>query len=107
MKGYVAVVQGVYFLITGLWPLVSIGTFQRVTGPKVDLRLVKTVGVLVAVIGAVLMLASVRREGTPPVVLVAVGSAASLAGMDVIYVSKGVISRIYLLDALVEVILMV
>jgi hypothetical protein len=35
--------------MTGLWPLVSIGTFQQVTGPKTDLWLVKTVGVLIAV----------------------------------------------------------
>lgn len=107
MKSYVALVQGLYFLTTGLWPLVSIETFQRVTGPKVDLWLVKTVGVLVAVIGAALILAGVRGEVTPSVILVAIGSAAALAGVDVIYVSKRVISRIYLLDALVELILMV
>jgi hypothetical protein len=107
MKGYVALVQGLYFLTTGLWPFVSIETFQRVTGPKVDLWLVKTVGVLVAVIGAALILAGVREEVTPSVILVAIGSAAALAGVDVIYVSKRVISRIYLLDALVELILMV
>jgi hypothetical protein len=93
--------------MTGIWPLVSIDTFQRVTGPKVDLWLVKTVGVLVAVIGAALILAGMRAEVTPSVLLVAVGSAAALAGVDVIYVSKGVISRIYLLDTLVEVVLMV
>ena len=34
MNGFVALVQGVYFLMTGLWPLVSIDTFQRVTAPK-------------------------------------------------------------------------
>jgi hypothetical protein len=40
--------QGVYYLLTGVWPLPSIGSFQRVTGPKTDLWLVRTVGVLVA-----------------------------------------------------------
>ena len=29
-------VQGLYCLITGVWPLVSIDTFQAVTGPKTD-----------------------------------------------------------------------
>jgi hypothetical protein len=90
----------------GLWLLVSIGTFQQVTGLKIDLWLVNTVGVLVAVIGAALILAGVRG-GTPSVLPVAVGSAAGLAGVYVIYVSKRVISRIYLPDALVEVVLMV
>src|SRR5437764_10320112 len=29
-------VQGVYYLLTGVWPLVSIRTFQIVTGVKTD-----------------------------------------------------------------------
>ena len=37
MNSAVALVQGWYFLMIGLWPLVGIGTFQRLTGPKVDL----------------------------------------------------------------------
>jgi hypothetical protein len=28
--------QGLYYLATGVWPLVSIETFQRVTGRKTD-----------------------------------------------------------------------
>jgi CHASE2 domain-containing sensor protein len=99
--------QGIYYLITGLWPLVSIGTFQRVTSPKTDLWLVNTVGVLIAVIGAALLLAGMRGDVTPSVIFLAVASAAGLAGVDVIYVSKQVIARIYLLDALVELALLV
>jgi hypothetical protein len=107
VNGSVALMQGIYYVMTGLWPLVSIGTFQRVTGPKADLWLVKTVGVLIAVIGAALILAGVRGEVTRSMIFLAVASAAGLAGVDVIYVSKQVIARIYLLDALVELILMV
>ena len=29
-------VQGAYFLVTGVWPLVSIRSFQAVTGKKTD-----------------------------------------------------------------------
>src|SRR4051794_14622821 len=29
-------VQGVYYFVTGVWPLVSIETFLMVTGPKTD-----------------------------------------------------------------------
>ena len=28
--------QGKYLLVTGVWPLVSVATFQRVTGKKSD-----------------------------------------------------------------------
>jgi len=30
----IAILQGLYFVITGIWPLLSISTFQAVTGPK-------------------------------------------------------------------------
>ena len=99
MEGTVAMVQGGYFLATGIWPLVSIGTFQKVTGPKRDLWLVKTVGVMIAAIGAALLLAGMRGELTQATVLLAVGSAAGLGCIDVVYASKGVIAPIYLLDA--------
>ena len=94
------VLQGVYCLLTGVWPLVSMRTFEAVTGPKVDRWLVKTVGLLVAVIGASL-LADARRPSRGSRVL-AVGSAAALGGIDTVYSLRGRISKIYLLDALLE-----
>jgi hypothetical protein len=99
----IAVAQGLYYAATGVWPLVSIGTFQKVTGPKTDLWLVKTVGVLVSVTGVVLMTAGWRRQTTPQIPLLAAGSAAGLAAIDITYVAKKRISPIYLLDALAEV----
>ena len=100
----VALTQGLYFAATGLWPLVSIMTFQMVTGPKTDLWLVRTVGVLVFVVGTVLIVAALRRRITPEILLLAVGSALGLAAIDVIYASRGRISPIYLLDAAAELI---
>lgn len=97
-----ALAQGAYYLFTGIWPIVSIGTFQKVTGPKADQWLVKTVGVVVGVIGGVLMLAGRRRRVTPEMVLLAVGSAGGLAAVDVVYVAKRRIARIYLFDAAAE-----
>src|SRR5690606_40344593 len=46
-----------------------------------------------------------RRRVSPEVRLLAVGSAAGLAAIDVVYVARRRISLIYLLDALGEVIL--
>lgn len=66
-------------LLTVLWSLLSIDTFQKVTGPKTDLWLVKTVGVIGAVLGV-----------------------SGLAAVDVFYVAKGRISPVYLLDAAAE-----
>jgi len=97
-----ALAQGAYFTITGVWPLVSPGTFQMVTGPKVDVWLVKTAGVLIAVIGGVLTLAGWRRRITDEIRLLAVGSALGLAAIDIYYAARRRISPIYLLDAALE-----
>ncbi len=102
LRASIAYAQGGYFLLTGLWPLLSIKTFQLVTGPKTDLWLVKTVGVVVAAIGATLVMAGSRRQQAPEIPLLGISSAAALGGIDLVYVAKGRIARVYLLDALAE-----
>ena len=98
----VAMVQGVYFVLTGIWPLFGINSFQAVTGAKTDLWLVYTVGCLVAVVGTALLVAVVKRRITPELAILGIGSAVALAGIDVIFVLRGVISWVYLLDAIAE-----
>lgn len=104
---WLAAIQAIYFIVTGVWPLVSIRTFMAVTGPKTDVWLVKTVGLLVAVIGAAIGLAAWGGRFTPEVFLLAVGSSAALAAVDVYYHARGVIPRVYLLDAVAEAVLIV
>jgi hypothetical protein len=98
----IAAGQGAFYLVTGVWPLISMRTFESVTGPKVDKWLVKTVGVLVAAIGASLLLSARRRRIAPEMRFLALASAAGLAAIDVTYVVKGRIAPVYLLDALTE-----
>ena len=102
MHRLVLAIQGLFYVATGIWSLVSIGSFQRVTGPKVDTWLVKTVGALVTVIGGVLALAAARRRTSAEVTTLAVGSALALATIDTVYASTGRISRVYLLDSVAE-----
>jgi hypothetical protein len=101
----VAAVQGLYYLITGVWPLVSLDTFLAVTGPKTDLWLVQTVGGLVTAAGAALLVAAWRGPSAEAIVL-AVGYILALTVVDVIYVGRRVVPPVYLLDALAEVILL-
>ena len=101
----VAAGQGLYYLVTGVWPWLSMRTFERVTGPKADRWLVKTVGLLVGVIGAVLLLAARRGRRSPELELLAGGSAAGLAAIEAGYVSRGRISPVYLMDAVAEAVL--
>jgi len=96
------IAQGVYYVATGLLPFVSRRTFEAMTGPKREWWLVQTVGALVAVIGGVLLSGASRDRDTPELRALAVGSAAALAGIDVVYVAKRRIAPTYLLDAAVE-----
>ena len=98
----VALGQGLFYLLTGLWAIVHLPSFEAVTGPKTDDWLVKTVGVLVTVIGGVLLLAARRNRVTEETALLAAGSALGLAGIDLVYALSGMISTIYLLDAAAE-----
>jgi hypothetical protein len=99
--------QGVYYVLTGIWPLVNIASFQAVTGPKTDIWLVDTLGILIFVIGCILCLAAYQRNKMPEVLLLAGASAAALAGVDIYFVMHDIISPVYLLDAFVEGMLMV
>jgi hypothetical protein len=98
----IAGVQGAYFLLTGLWSLFDIDSFQAVTGAKTDLWLVYLVGALVSAIGLGLLVAAVSGRVTLEVAVIAVGSALAFAGIDIVFVTRGVISWVYLLDAAAE-----
>jgi hypothetical protein len=102
LSSSLALAQGVFYLVTGIWPLLSIRTFEAVTGPKTDRWLVKTAGVLITAIGTALTLAGWRRSVTPEIGVLAAGGALGLAGIDVVYAARGRISKVYLLDALAE-----
>ena len=109
-------VQGLYYFATGLWPLVDIRSFQQVTGPKTDHLvtgleadhwLVMTVGVLIMAVGFALLVAAVRRSRPVEIAALAVAAGVGLTAIDVIYVARQVISPVYLVDAAIEVLLVV
>lgn len=107
MNTNVALFQGLYFLVSGVWPIIHIASFIKITGPKTDLWLVKTVGVLLAVIGAILLFAGVNDQITTSIFFLGIGSAAGLTAIEIIYVSQKVILPIYLLDSVLEILLMI
>jgi hypothetical protein len=91
---------------------VSIRTFQLVTGPKTDNQptgleadhwLVMTAGVLITAISLALLTAAWRRSTQLEIAVLAIGSALGLTAIDVIYVWRGVIAPIYLVDAAIEI----
>ncbi len=97
-----ALIQGAFYVLTGAWPLVSYGTFEAISGPKTDTWLVKTVGLLLTTVGCVELLAAVRDEVGPSERILGCGIAMVLAAVDLGYVGRGRISKVYLADALAE-----
>lgn len=94
-KRRAAALQSAYYIPTGIWPLVpyvGMRTFEWITGPKVDRWLVQTVGALFGVIGVVIGRARSHDRITPEIETLAVGSALSLATVDVVFVARRHIS---------------
>ena len=94
--------QGGYFALTGIWPLLHYASFEKITGRKTDVWLVKTVGALLALIGILLIAAALNKDISIFVVMAAMGSAAILLLVDVVYVVRRVIRPVYLADGIAE-----
>lgn len=104
--------QGVYYLITALWPILSIRSFELVTGKKTDHLitgrdgdhwLVMTVSVLILAVAITLLLAAYRRTHTLEIAMLGITAAVGLCAIDIIYTARNVISWIYLFDAALEI----
>ena len=94
--------QGAFFILSGLWPIIHIKSFEEITGPKVDRWLTKTLGGLITVVGSALVAGSFEEKQTPSLRSLGLGSALALGFSDSWYSLKGRISKVYLWDALVE-----
>jgi hypothetical protein len=95
--------QGAFNLANGLWPLLHMRSFEAVLGPKRDRWLVRTVAGLLCVNGLVQLRTRRQRAGIAQARMTGIGTAATLAAIDLVYATPGRIRRIYLLDALVEI----
>ncbi|HWI00966.1 MAG TPA: hypothetical protein VNT27_11600 [Propionibacteriaceae bacterium] len=95
--------HGLANLVGGLWPLLHISSFEMVFGPKTDRWLVKTVAGLLMVNGLTQLTTSSTADGVRQARRLGVGTAAVLAAIDLVYVPARRISKMYLVDAALEV----
>lgn len=101
--GVVLSVLGFYYVMTGLWPVVHIRSFQMITGPKVDKWLVKMVGLLAFCSGVVFLYSSIGSAIIPAeIVLLAVLNILAFMMIDIWYILRKIISPIYLVDAVIQ-----
>lgn len=94
--------EGAYLVVSGVWPLVWMDGFLDVTGPKEELWLVRTVGLLAAVIGLTLFVAAARETYTPEVAFLAVSTAFTFLAVDVVGWAAGALRWTYLVDAVAQ-----
>lgn len=97
-----AKLQGSFNIASGLWPLIHMRSFEAVTGAKADKWLVRTVSGLLVTIGAEQMRHPAISRSAGASRRLGIGTAATLAAIDILYASRGRISKIYLLDAAME-----
>jgi hypothetical protein len=99
----VALMHGGYLLAAGLWPLVDLRSFKKVTGPKLEGWLTKGVGACLANIGAALGAAGARGKVARELRILGMSTAVSFAAMDLWYAgARRRISRVYLLNGLAQ-----
>jgi hypothetical protein len=100
---YLLTAQGIYYLVTGLWPLVHMESFLVVTGPKTDTWLVKTVAALLIPV-SLTMLAGINSKikNATPVIVLASTAAIAFICIDFYYSLAGVIRTVYMLDGVIQ-----
>jgi hypothetical protein len=96
--------QGLYYAGSALWPILHYRSFEAVTGKKTDVWLVKTVATFILVIATVITAGAHWWRGAGAVL--AALSCVAFIGIDSWYAFRRVISRVYLLDAALEVLLL-
>jgi hypothetical protein len=97
-------IQGLYTLLTALWGLIDIDSFMAVTGPKNDIWLVKTVSVVLLAIAATLITYLFIQGDPLPAMVLGLLTSAGLAAIDFYYSGRKVISPVYALDGIAEVV---
>lgn len=93
-------VTAAYYIVGGVWPLVSLRSFMFITGPKREGWLVQSFGLYLAAAGAAMV--PLDRRARPAQERLAVLGALALAAADTYFVARRRIRPVYLADAAVQ-----
>lgn len=95
--------QNAYILITALWPVFHMKSFLKITGFKTDVWLVKTVSALLIAISFCGFSYFFINGSYYPIAVLLCTTAGGMISVDFYYVYKKIISKVYLLDGMVEI----
>jgi hypothetical protein len=102
VKLAIARLQGLFYAVIGIWPILHMDGFLAVTGPKSDLWLVQMFGALLAGVGCVILLSTTDDRLGLTSKRLGLVVAVVLAGADVLFAAQGRIAPIYLADAAIQ-----
>ncbi|CAN5755221.1 hypothetical protein BH11MYX3_BH11MYX3_38810 [soil metagenome] len=94
--------QGLFYVATGLWPILHFRSFEKITGRKNDRWLAKAMGGLVAAVGTALIVGSLETKPSRALRYLGIGSAIAVGLADLIFTARGRVSKVYLADAAAE-----
>ncbi len=100
-------VQGGYYLLTGFWPIIHIDSFIWVTGPLEDIWLVKSFGLMIAIVGLTFIIGARSKQFNWPLISLAILSAMGFIAIDTYFVITNTIPPIYLGDAVAQFVLLI
>ncbi|MBA3463172.1 MAG: hypothetical protein H0T46_24665 [Deltaproteobacteria bacterium] len=80
--------QGVFYVVTGLWPIIHLRSFEAVTGRKKEGWLAKSMGGLIAAVGAALIAGSLEKRESAALRVLGMGSAIALGVADLVFAKQ-------------------
>jgi hypothetical protein len=95
-------IQGAFYLASGLWPILHRRSFEKVTGPRNDRLLVNALGAAVTVLGASLVLGAFRSSSRPALLSSGAGTSMALAAADTLYGGKTRFRPSRIIDTIAE-----
>jgi hypothetical protein len=99
----VAILHGAYLVVGGLWPILDLEGFGRVTPPKLEGWLPKAVGACMANVGIALGAAGLRGKVARELRILGASTALSFAAMDFWHAGpRRRISRVYMLKGITQ-----
>ena len=82
--------QGIYYVLTGIWPLVHLKSFAKLSGKKPDPFQTRVTALLFAAIGLVLIVGSRKRRPEGEAVLLSVAAASAAMASTISHKRKNI-----------------
>jgi hypothetical protein len=95
-------VQGTYYLLIGLWPLVALDSLPTASAAADHAWSLPAFGLVVAVVGLWLLTAGRKRNALAEISRLGILVALVVASVDVLLVIHGTAPLVYLADAVIQ-----